>query len=96
MQQLFVDRTNSGDASFSALFAGVYTSPLEPDALGKVSIRVLLDWSSVEVFGGQGESVVTAQIFPSEGNQAMSLEADVKAFKAVSLEIETIESSWKT
>ena len=96
MQKLFVDRTNSGDASFSALFAGVYTSPLEPDALGKVSIRVLLDWSSVEVFGGQGESVVTAQIFPSEGNQAMSLEADVKAFKAVSLEIETIESSWKT
>jgi len=95
-QQLFIDRTKSGDMSFSAIFASVYTAPLKPDAQGKVSIRVLLDWSSVEVFGGQGESTITAQIFPSEGNQAMSLRADVNAFKAVSVAIKTVASSWKS
>lgn len=95
-QQLFIDRTKSGDMSFSAIFASVYTAPLKPDAQGKVSIRVLLDWSSVEVFGGQGESTITAQIFPSEGNQAMSLQADVNAFKAVSVAIKTVASSWKS
>jgi len=64
--QMYVDRTASGDSSFSALFAGVYYAPLSADSKGQLKLRVLLDWSSVEVFGGQGESTITAQIFPAE------------------------------
>ncbi|KAI8932539.1 hypothetical protein NX059_010714 [Plenodomus lindquistii] len=64
-QELYVNRTASGNVSFDDTFAGVYYAPLAP-LDGTVSFRVLLDWSSVEVFGGVGESTITAQIFPSD------------------------------
>jgi len=95
-QRIFVDRINSGDSSFSSLFPGIYYATLKPDAQGKVTIRVLLDWSSVEVFGGHGESVITAQIFPGDSNQAMSLQSDVNVFKAVAITIKDVASSWNS
>ena len=93
-ERLFVDRLNSGDAGFSPLFPAVYSDTLRPDSQGKVNIRVLLDWSSIEVFGGHGESVITAQIFPDDANQVMSLQSDVSAFRNVSITIMNVESSW--
>lgn len=93
-QRVFVDRMNSGDVSFNPLFTGIYYASLRPDSQGKVTIRVLLDWSSVEVFGGQGESVITAQIFPSDANQGVSLVSDVNAYKAVSISVKDIASAW--
>lgn len=95
-RRVFVDRTNSGDISFSSLFPGTYYANLEPDEQGKVTLRVLLDWSSVEVFGGRGESVITAQIFPSDVNQSMSLLSNSNAFKAVSIIIKNVTSSWSS
>ncbi|KAK4893445.1 hypothetical protein LTR27_008127 [Elasticomyces elasticus] len=75
-KQMFVDRTKSGDSSFDASFANTYYAPLAAGQDGRVSIRILLDWSSVEVFGGQGESTITAQIFPSvDGDQVMLFSA---------------------
>lgn len=62
--ELFVDRTESGEAGFDDTFANVYYAPLAP-VDGNVTIRILVDWSSVEVFGGAGEVTLTAQIFPS-------------------------------
>jgi sucrose-6-phosphate hydrolase SacC (GH32 family) len=91
--QMFVDRTASGDSSFNALFEGVYYAPLSADSKGLVTIRVLLDWSSVEVFGGQGESTITAQIFPAEGHVKTKLfvEGDVEK---VSLNVKPVKSVW--
>ncbi|KAH7080188.1 putative inulinase precursor [Paraphoma chrysanthemicola] len=63
-QELFVNRTISGKAVFDDAFAGVYYAPLA-SVNGTVTMRVLVDWSSVEVFGGIGEVTLTAQIFPS-------------------------------
>lgn len=62
-KELFVNRTMSGEAGFDGSFAGVYYAPLAP-VDGNVTMRVLVDWSSVEVFGGAGEATLTAQIFP--------------------------------
>jgi sucrose-6-phosphate hydrolase SacC (GH32 family) len=91
--QMFVDRTASGDSSFNALFEGVYYAPLSADSKGLVTIRVLLDWLSVEAFGGQGESTITAQIFPAEGNVKTKLfvEGDVEK---VSLNVKPVKSIW--
>lgn len=63
-QQLFVDRTTSGNVRFEPSFAGIYYAPLAPTD-GSITMRILVDWSSVEVFGGVGEVSLTAQIFPS-------------------------------
>ncbi|CAG8907741.1 unnamed protein product [Penicillium egyptiacum] len=64
-QEVFIDRSQSGDMSFDGTFASTYSAPLSPSANGTVFLRVYVDWSSVEVFGGQGEVTITSQIFPS-------------------------------
>jgi fructan beta-fructosidase len=48
---------------------------LEPRG-GTVRIRILLDWSSVEVFGGAGEAVITDLIFPDPGSEGVELVAE--------------------
>ncbi|KFY28232.1 hypothetical protein V491_00560, partial [Pseudogymnoascus sp. VKM F-3775] len=65
-QKLFVDRTKSGEAGFDGTFANVYYAPLTTTSGGNVTMRILVDWSSVEVFGGEGEVTLSTQIFPDD------------------------------
>ncbi|MER6029884.1 GH32 C-terminal domain-containing protein [Streptomyces sp. NPDC001851] len=74
-QELYVDRTRSGAVDFSSAFPGVQTAPLKPTN-GKVRLRILVDWSSVEVFGGSGEAVITDQIFPGPGSRGVRVFAE--------------------
>lgn len=51
-----------------------------------MKLRILVDWSSVEVFGGSGEVAITDQIFPdpaSQGVQVFAENGSVKLDKAV-------------
>ncbi|WP_315904019.1 GH32 C-terminal domain-containing protein [Streptomyces fulvoviolaceus] len=84
-QELYVDRTHSGAVDFNSTFPGVQTAPLKAEN-GKVKLRILVDWSSVEVFGGSGEAAITDQIFPDPGSQGVQVFAEngsVKLDKAV-------------
>jgi levanase len=74
-QELYVDRTHSGAVDFSSTFPGIQTAPLKAKN-GKVKLRILVDWSSVEVFGGSGEAVITDQIFPDPASQGVQVFAD--------------------
>jgi levanase len=74
-QQVYVDRTKSGTSDFSDSFAGVQKAPL-PARNGKVHLRILVDWSSVEVFAGAGQSVITDQIFPDPASEGVQLFAE--------------------
>ncbi|ODQ71402.1 hypothetical protein LIPSTDRAFT_55516 [Lipomyces starkeyi NRRL Y-11557] len=65
-ERLFVDRTISGNVGFDGTFPNTYYAPLATSDDGQVTMRILLDWSSVEVFGGQGEVTISAQIFPQD------------------------------
>ena len=51
---IYVDRTRSGDVSFSPSFPSVEFAPVELRN-GYVTLRVLVDRSSVEVFEGRGQ-----------------------------------------
>jgi len=62
-QQLYIDRSHSGNTGFDPTFHGVQTAPLPLDQCG-LRLQVLVDASSVEVFADQGEVVLTDQIFP--------------------------------
>jgi fructan beta-fructosidase len=73
--EFYVDRTKSGNVDFHRAFAGKHSAPLSPDADGKIRMRILVDACSVEVFGNDGEAVITDLIFP-EGDQ---LEVEVFA-----------------
>ncbi|KAK9473861.1 glycosyl hydrolase [Dipodascopsis tothii] len=90
---MFVDRQASGDVEFSTSFPGVYYGPLSKQKDGSVKLRILLDWSSVEVFGNVGESVITAQIFPSSADTKLALFSTGTA-KNVSLKVTPVTSAW--
>ncbi|MFG2576365.1 GH32 C-terminal domain-containing protein [Streptomyces sp. NPDC048481] len=83
-QELYVDRTRSGAVDFNSSFPGVQRAPLRAQN-GKVKLRILVDWSSVEVFGGSGEAVITDQIFPdpaAHGVQVFAENGSVKLDQA--------------
>ncbi|KAL3428572.1 glycosyl hydrolase [Aspergillus tetrazonus] len=71
---LSVDRTASGNTSYDPAAGGVHSAPLLPDASGMIRIRVLVDTCSVEVFGGQGEVVISDLIFPNETSDGLALQ----------------------
>ncbi|MCS7463976.1 glycoside hydrolase family 32 protein [Paenibacillus doosanensis] len=67
-QQLFVDRTRAGEASFHPLFAGKHAAPLRQDAHHRVTMHIWLDRSSVEVFAGDGSAAITDLIYPADSD----------------------------
>ncbi|THZ29391.1 concanavalin A-like lectin/glucanase [Aureobasidium pullulans] len=95
IKHLFVDRTKSGNSSFDATFASVYYAPLQATRGGKITMRILLDWSSVEVFGGIGESTLTAQIFPADSGTDVLLFSEGGKTKDVSVTAKGVGSAWK-
>lgn len=63
-QQTFaMDRTKSGDASFSDAFAVMTTAPTH-GALKQ--LRIFIDNSSIEAFASDGKMAMTNLVFPSE------------------------------
>ncbi|MBB5803016.1 levanase [Saccharothrix ecbatanensis] len=73
--ELYVDRTRSGRTDFSTEFPAVQRAPLAA-VNGKVTLRALVDWSSVEVFGGAGEAVITSQVFPDPTSDGVEVFAE--------------------
>jgi len=79
-QRLFVDRSHSGRTDFNAKFAGRESAPLTLSD-GSLTLHILLDAASVEVFAGNGARVFTEQIFPSASS--LGLRAYANGGKAV-------------
>jgi fructan beta-fructosidase len=73
-REMFVDRRNSGNSIFSPVFARLHCAPLRPDH-NKITLRVFLDSCSVEVFGNDGQAVISDLIFPDPQNVGMEVYA---------------------
>ena len=93
--ELYVDRTRSGRVDFSRDFPGVQRAPLAARH-GKVHLRILVDWSSVEVFADGGRRVITDQVFPSADSDGVELFADGGSATLDSLKVRHLRSSWTT
>ena len=87
---LSVDRIRSGEHLIHRHYAGPRLASIA--RLGQLlSLRVLVDVTSVEVFAGDGLVVITEQVFPLAGSDRASLEAvDGVAFLR-ELEVHAIE-----
>ncbi|KAH8810699.1 endoinulinase [Xylogone sp. PMI_703] len=72
-KQLQVDRTSSGNISYDPAAGGVHSEALQPNSDGVVQLRVLVDTCSVEVFGGEGQAVISDLIFPSATSDGLYL-----------------------
>ncbi|KAB5550825.1 glycosyl hydrolase family protein [Coniochaeta sp. 2T2.1] len=92
-KQLFVDRTKSGNTGFDGTFASIYHAPLSADN-GILTMRILLDWSSVEVFGGRGESTLTCQIFPDDAGTGVMMFSTGGSTSGVKVDVNELGSAW--
>ncbi|MFS0705911.1 GH32 C-terminal domain-containing protein [Cellulomonas sp. 179-A 9B4 NHS] len=85
-QRMFVDRTGSGVVDFHPAFAGVHSAPLRVRD-GRVRLQVVVDRSSVEVFGNDGEATITDLVYPHPGSDGVALFADGGGVTVTSLEL---------
>lgn len=70
-KKVSVDRTNSGDSKFSALFSCTNSAQL---LIGdRLKLHMFIDQSSVEVFVNEGEIVFSYLIFPSPESNKIEL-----------------------
>ena len=93
-KEVFVDRQHSGNVSFDKTFGSLYHASLPASSDKRVNLQIFVDWSSVEVLGGQGEVALTTQIFP-EGN---ATEARLVSMDGVTqnvrLQLNGMSSTW--
>lgn len=72
---LSFDRRHSGIVDFSQDFPAVTVAPTFDNGK-KVSLRIFIDKSSMEVFGHNGKFVMTNLVFPNEPYSTLSVTAD--------------------
>ncbi|MFW5726225.1 MAG: glycoside hydrolase family 32 protein, partial [bacterium] len=93
-QQLFMDRTQSGDTSFHEDFAD-RTVAIMPADDGIVKMHIFIDHSVVEVFGNDGYVAMTNRVFPDSTQNAVEVYSVGGKVRLKSLNIWEMESIWQ-
>ena len=88
---LSFDRTQSGITDFSEGFPAVTVTPTH-EASGRITLRIFVDRSSMEVFGNDGEFVMTNLVFPRTPYTALSVSTEGGNAKVENLRIYSLKS----
>lgn len=72
-QTLFVDRTRSSSVSFDDHFSSRDAGPITLAAGKNVKLHIFVDRSSVEVFGNDGEAVISETIYPKPASNRIEI-----------------------
>jgi len=91
---VFVDRTNAGVHNFHENFDQRYDAPARLVG-GRVKLHIFVDWSSVEVFVNNGETVITNRIFPAPDSQDIILYSEGGSATFSNLDYWSLNSVWK-
>jgi len=89
---LFVDRSKSGDVSFSKGFPGRFSTTLSDTK--RVKLHIFVDRSSVEVFANDGEKVMTDRVYPPAGSTGIEMYSTGGTGKVVALTVWQLKSVW--
>ena len=95
-REFTMDRTTSGKVDFHEKFAqGIQRMPLTNLQDEVFEIRILMDWSSIEVFINEGQFVMSNQIFPNENylNLEINNRLDTDLI-LLEFEVNSAESIW--
>ena len=84
-KQFLMDRTLSGETSFSDRFPAVTSAPLTMQ--DEYTIRLLVDKSSIEVFDGEGRFVMTNLVFPDEPYNHLKFDSEGGSFRVLSMNV---------
>jgi levanase/fructan beta-fructosidase len=69
----FIDRTKSGDLSFSEKFADVISKAYFDNHLDKINVQIIIDKTSIELFYNKGETVMTEIFFTNSPLETLKL-----------------------
>jgi len=72
-QTLFVDRARSSSVNLDDRFATRDAGPIALPAGKSVKLHIFVDRSSVEVFGNDGEAVISETIYPKPGSDGIEI-----------------------
>lgn len=90
---VFIDRSKSGDLSFSNKFANSVSKATLDETLTEIDIHILIDKTSVEIFYNNGTTVMTEIFFPSIPFENLDLSTKNKSTSIIkTLEISQINS----
>lgn len=93
-KEMMLDKRDSGLIDFEKRFADSIHSLPYMVSDKEVDIRIILDWSSIEIFIDKGKYVMTEQIFPTEFYNTLQISSidtiEIKKFK-----LNAIKSIWK-
>ena len=70
--QIFVDRSHSGKTDWSPDFSTRMAAPLKHNLAEGIAMEIVVDSNSVEVFAEDGETVLTALVYPSATSQGLA------------------------
>jgi fructan beta-fructosidase len=74
-RQIFVDRKRSGYVAFSPDFPARTVAPLKHPEAKTITLEIVVDRNSLEVFAEDGETVLTNLIYPSDTSQGLAFYA---------------------
>ncbi len=83
---LSFDRTESGIMGFSESFPAVTVAPTH-EVDGKLTLRIFVDRSSIEVFGNDGRFVMTNLVFPDKPYSSFTVASEGGTARLSNLEI---------
>jgi len=91
--EVFIDRSQSGQSDFDPSFPARHSAPLAAKN-GKVKLRVLVDWSSVQVFAEEGEAVLTDLVYPAPTSDGLAVYAEGGTARLKHLTVYPLNSIW--
>ncbi|NOT74261.1 MAG: glycoside hydrolase family 32 protein [Cyclobacteriaceae bacterium] len=92
-QEVFIDRTHSGDVGFHKEFASIDRVKIDAST-GKIKLQVFVDHSIVEVFVNNGEQTLCEQVFPL-ANDARVIPYSENNDGVISVRAWKINRTWK-
>ncbi len=94
LDEMYLNRRRSGNTEFARDFIDHLWAPVDPGEDERVSMRILVDHSIVEVFSGDGTAVLTGRVFPGASSEGLSLFTDGGEVLVESIEAYPIDTVW--
>ena len=91
--EVFLDRTHSGETSFSPDFPGRHTAKLEKNS--SIKLHIFIDRSSVEIFANDGERVISERIYPHPGSDGIEFYSNGSGGKIVNFKMWPLKTTWQ-
>lgn len=88
-----LDRTKSGNSSFSGQFAGIESAKMNNVDMGNITCRILIDQSIVEVFVNGGEYSITDLVFPTMAKGGIQLFSQGGAATFTNINVKTVSKT---